>query len=331
MKKSIKHLIAIMLAVVFIISCITTAFAETIYYYYGYLYTYISNTKVSLYGLDDGITTLDVPEIINGRAVVDIRNYAFSNDETLTAVDFSNASNLERIGSYAFRGCSNLTGTITLPSSLSRIGDSAFQNCDGIEGISVDSIATIIPPYFCYDCDNLSIVILGENMREISEYAFALCPSLSYVVIPAGVETISDSAFDGDTITLGVYTDSVAHQYAVNNNIPFILLDAPAPTEPPTEAPTEAPTAEPTQPSTEEPTEYTGFILGDIDNNGIVNINDVTDIQRYLVNLNIPASCVISQGDVDNNGKTGSSDCTFIMRYLVNLPTGYPIGEYVQG
>lgn len=327
MKKSIKHLIAFMLAVVFMISCVTTVIAETIYYYYGYLYTYISNTKVTLYGLDDGITTLEVPGIINDRAVVDIRNYAFSNDETLTAVDFSNASNLERIGSYAFRGCSNLTGTVTLPASLSRIGDSAFQNCDGIDGISVDSIVTVIPPYFCYDCDYLSTVILGENIREINEFAFARCPSLSYVVIPAGVEAISDSAFDGDVITIGVYTNSYAHQYAIDNEIPFILLDAPAPTEPPTEPePTEAPTTAPT----EQPTDPGYYILGDTNNNYEVDVEDATFIQRVLAELSVPYSMeIIMHGDVDSDNELSIVDATYIQRFLAEMTIIFPVGDPV--
>lgn len=329
MKKSIKHLIAFMLAVVFMISCVTTVIAETIYYYYGYLYTYISNTKVSLYGLDDGITTLEVPEIINGRAVVDIRNYAFSNDETLTAVDFSNASNLERIGSYAFRGCSNLTGTVTLPASLSRIGDSAFQNCDGIDGISIDTLATVIPPYFCYDCEKLSTAFIGENINEISDYAFAHCPSLSYVVIPAEVETISDSAFDSDVVTLGVYTNSYAHQYAIDNEIPFILLDAPIPTEPPTEPePTEAPTEETTVPATEAPTEVSVKYLGDVDGDGTVTSIDATLIQRHLCYIKTMISDeMIMMGDVDDDGIISIIDVSFIMRYLATIEVPYPIGE----
>lgn len=58
--------------------------------------------------------------------VIEIGDYAFQ--ETLIgSVSFS--PRLDRIGAWAFRACSSLTGTLTLPETLTYIGDAAFDSC----------------------------------------------------------------------------------------------------------------------------------------------------------------------------------------------------------
>ena len=96
------------LSLVLVLSCTLSTFAVTIYNYFGYLYTIIYDEMVSLYGLKEDNAELIVPDSLNDRALVDIRNTAFMNHTELTSIDFSNAVNLQRIGSFVFKGCSNL-------------------------------------------------------------------------------------------------------------------------------------------------------------------------------------------------------------------------------
>ena len=334
MNNTVKRLILIALSVLIVISCTATVFAETIYYYYGYHYTYINNDKVSLYGIDEDMTELSVPDIINDRALVDIRNNAFMDDADLKTLDFSGAYNLERIGSFAFKGCTELTGMINLPENLSVLGTAAFQE-SAIKSIAFNITASHIPNQCCYKCSELSAVSLGGTIKTIGDYAFANCPKLTYIELPRSVESISDVAFYKDNITLGVYTDSAAHQFAVNNDIPFILLDAPVvPTEPPTEAPTEAPTEpvipteEPTIAPTEQPTETSGYYLGDVNGDNAVDVIDSTLIQRYLASVTYPETCVMMHGDVDGDGVVTILDATYISRYNARIDVRYPIGEW---
>ena len=338
MSKNLKRVILVLLCIAVIFSSVTVFYAESVYYYYGFLYTYINNDLVSLYGIEDSKTEVHVPDTLNGRKLVDISNRSCMNNKNITLLEFSNALNLERIGSYAFMGCSGISGELKIPSYVNLIEESAFRDCSSIETLTMNSNAEVIPSYCFYGCTSLNSVTLNNNTTTINSFAFASCSKLSYVEIPLSVTAIAQTAFDGDIITLGVYTDSAAHQYAVNNNIPFVLLDAPvppseeptiAPTEAVTEAPTQAPTAEPTQPATEAPTEQNGYYLGDVNNNGYVDIIDATFIQRALADFVLPDYCDLSHGDVDGSGDFQIVDATLIGRYLAELRVDYPIGEWI--
>ena len=184
-----------------------------------------------------------------------------------------------------------------------------------------------VPNQCCYQCQTLSSVTLGENIKSIGDYAFAECPSLSYVEIPATVESISPVAFDTDTVTLGVYYNSSAYNWAVDAGVDYLVLD---PENMPTEPATEPATEPETVPATEPATELLGYILGDVDNNGAVESIDATWIQRYSVQMELPIPEEnMVQGDVDGDGETNIYDVTFIQRYVVDLPTPYPIGEFI--
>ena len=337
MKKNVKRIWVFCLALVMIFTAYTTAFAETIYYYFGYLYTYISNDMVSLYGVEELDSELKIPDVLNNRNVVDIRNSAFKDNTDITSIYFSPGCNLIRIGSFAFKGCTGLSGTLTLPPTLQTMDTAAFQECQSLEGVVFDAALEDIPEQAFYRCTTLNSVILGENTKTIGAYAFALCPSLGYVEIPSTVTEIAATAFQNDSITLGVYNNSTAHTYAQDNGIQFVVLDAPVPTptEPVTEAPTEPVTEAPTEPETLAPsepvTEQLGYILGDADGNGDIESIDVTQIQRYLALMEvlIPESTLM-HGDVDGNGELTPVDVTYIQRFMNEMTTPYPIGEFLD-
>ena len=333
MKKIIFPIITVLLVIMIVFSTIGIANAETIYYYNGYLYTYINNEKVSLYGVEDTMTDLVVPDTLNGRAVVDIQNRAFMDNSTITGLDLSNAEHLERIGLFAFWKCTNLSGALTLPKSITNVETAAFQECTSLESVSIQTQDSEVSNQCFYGCTSLSSVTLGDNITSIGYLAFADCPNLKYLEIPSKVTQIGSTAFLNDEITLGVYTNSYAHQYAIDNEIPFILLDAPIPTEPPTEpepteAPTDAPTEEPTVPATEAPTEAQVKYLGDVDGDGTVTSIDATLIQRHLCYIKTMISDeMIMMGDVDDDGIISIIDVSFIMRYLATIEVPYPIGK----
>ena len=331
MKFKSKRLFAFLLSLLILASTITVAFAETIYNYSGIYYTYITNELVSIYGVEESKSEVVIPGIINTRAVVDIRNNAFMKNETLTSLDLSKALYLERIGSFAFSECKNLGGTLTIPSSVSSVDIAAFQYCSSLESVVYEAQSDEVPNQCFKGCALLSSVTLNDNITRIGYYAFSDCPNLSYMVIPKTVTTIASSAFNNDSsLTLGVYYDSTAHQYAENKGIPYIILDPPVePTEPPTEPePTEAPTDEPTVPATEAPTEMPVKYLGDVDGDGTVTSIDATLIQRHLCYIKTMISDkMFMMGDVDGDGIITIIDVSYIMRYLATIEVPYPIGD----
>ncbi|MBQ9680080.1 MAG: leucine-rich repeat domain-containing protein [Ruminococcus sp.] len=333
MKKNLKTLLAVVLAAIMLCLSMTTVYAETIYSYNGYLYTFINNEKVSLYGLDDeNAFELIVPDILNNRAVVDIRNRAFFDNTALTSVAFSNATNLERIGSFAFANCVNLDGGLVIPNTVTTIETAAFQGCSSLDSVVFDASTGYVPNQCFSGCTSLSSVTLTDTVTEIGYYAFSNCPALTYIEIPASVTSIAKSSFQNDSdITLGVYYNSYAHEYAVSEGINYIILDPEnMPTEPPTEKPTVPETEVPTQPETVESTMPEGYYLGDVDGNNLVESIDATLIQRLLANLDYPASCVYEHGDVDSDDDITIIDVTLIERHLANLTVLYPIGDFIR-
>ena len=108
--------------------------------------------------------------------------------------------------------------------------------------------------------------------------------------------SIDQTAFYADTnLTLGVYTNSYAHEYAIAQNIPYVLLD--------------------------------GAFLGDASGDGSVNINDVTMIQRYLAELETLEGIYLQAADANQDGTVDIADATVIQMYLAEYEMEYPIGE----
>ena len=208
MNKYFKKIISAIICVVLMFTLITTAFAATVYYYFGYMYTYISNELVSLYGVTEGTDYLFIPDKLNNRKLVDIQNNAFMNNNEITNLDLAGATNLERIGSFAFANCSNLSGGFTIPENVVLIETAAFENCSSLENVTINAAVRKIPNQCFNGCSSLSSVTLPDTVEAIGDYAFANCSSLEYIEIPASVKEIASTAFMNDNVKLGVYYNS---------------------------------------------------------------------------------------------------------------------------
>lgn len=72
-----------------------------------------------------------------------------------------------------------------------------------------------------------------------------------------------------------------------------------------------------------------GYILGDTDNSGEVNIWDCTDIQRYLASLIDVEGVNCCAMDTNGDGRVSISDATVIQKHLANLPDRNLVGKKV--
>ena len=70
------------------------------------------------------------------------------------------------------------------------------------------------------------------------------------------------------------------------------------------------------------------ILLGDADNNGKVDVIDVTVIQRKLAKMAVETFS-IDAADIDSDGAPTVMDATLIQRYLADLEVGFPINEYI--
>jgi|GEM_PF-7079161 len=100
-----------------------------------------------------------------------------------------------KIDSYAFYGCTNLTG-ITIPNSVLSIDNSAFKFCERLASVAIgNGVKTIGIRSFQY-CLVLANLTIPNSVTAIEDYAFFNCNKLINIVIPEGVISIGAYAFD---------------------------------------------------------------------------------------------------------------------------------------
>lgn len=109
-------------------------------------------------------------EIRIPASMTSVADSAFSGSTGFTSLKLG--SNLTTIGSRAFWGCSGLTGTLSVPERVTTIGDGAF-----------------------YDCSSFTKLKLSDNLSTIGGDAFGGCTGIKTLTVPAGVTSISNSAF----------------------------------------------------------------------------------------------------------------------------------------
>ena len=297
MKRIINKTIPSVIAAVLCVISILQINAETIYVLDEYSYTIINNESVSLYAWDYSSDVLVVPDSFTNRYVVSVSNRAFKNDANLTAIDFSAAEHLTTIGIETFYN-SGLSTKVTLTPSVTTIGERAFENCQCLPEVEIQSNINAVPSQCFNRCQSLSKVTLPETLNSIEGFAFANCPLLEYMEIPQGVSYISPVAFKNDSnLTLGVWYDSYAYQYAKNNSINYVLLDR--------------------------------VKLGNANGDEYVSINDVTAIQRHIADLEFLDGIYLYAADVNRDGVVDITDATELQRFLAEFDVDYPIGEVI--
>ncbi|SCX22064.1 Leucine rich repeat-containing protein [Ruminococcaceae bacterium P7] len=293
-KKTAVVVTAFALSMLSVIHC----FAETSYFESGYFYSYINNDAVRLVGWDYRTSVLPVPDKLNNRPVTAIANDAFSDNENLTGIDFTNAINLTAIGMYSFSNCTNMVETLVLPEQIYFIDECAFEGCSSITEVEINSGLYYIANQCFNKCNSLQKVTLNDGLVQIRSYAFANCPELEYVLIPSTVTDISPTAFENDSnLKIYGFADSYAQTYAHEHNIPFV--------------------------------EMVKFLLGDVDGVDGVNINDVTAIQSHLAELKTVEGVYLLAADANLDGIVDISDATAIQMKLAEYELPYPIGQYV--
>lgn len=153
------------------------------------------------------ITNLKIVGKINGTDLKFIREMAgcdFNGKETdgkLSILDLSDAKIVEggsayysdrddgfihtsndKLGDYAFYGCSGLT-SLTLPSSVTEIGEHAFLNCRGLTNFTIPSGVTKIggAAFFC--CYGLISLTIPSSVTAIGSNAFKNCSGLTSIYV----------------------------------------------------------------------------------------------------------------------------------------------------
>ena len=167
-------------------------------------------------------------EIIIPNSVINISDSAFRLCESLESVTLSKG--VTRINEGTFSGCKSLKN-INNWDSVVIIGKNAFSGCSSLDKLIIpESVETIDDSAFTA-CSNLNEVIIPDSVITINDFAFNHCPKLKSVTIPKSVTNIGAYVFDGSSkdFVINCYTNTAAHKYAEENNINYVLLDAPEP------------------------------------------------------------------------------------------------------
>lgn len=110
---------------------------------------------------------------------------ANSNDREVT-VEISDG--IERIGDYAFYGCSNLKKVI-IPESVKDIGRGAFSGCNKTTGIIIPDGITSIGSETFNNCEGIiGKVVIPESVSIIGDYAFNGCSGITELSLPASAK-----------------------------------------------------------------------------------------------------------------------------------------------
>ena len=109
--------------------------------------------------------------------------------------EISQCTSNDKLGDYAFYGCSRLTNLI-LPSSVTEIGGAAFRGCSGLTNMTIPSSITSIAESTFRGCSGLTSLTIPSSVTKIGYYAFKKCSRLTSLTIPSSVTWIGGSAFE---------------------------------------------------------------------------------------------------------------------------------------
>ena len=176
--------------------------------------------EITITGVEEGITKVDIPETIEGKTVTTIGEGAFYGRNDIVSITIPNT--VEFIESWAFRGCENIT-EIKLPSSLKSIEGYAFADCKSLKEIEIP--CNLISDGTFEGCTKLEKVTFTNNVTTIGAGAyFDNCVSLKEIYIPSSVTSVGFMAFNLVNSNFTIYGDynSYIRQYCEENGINFV-------------------------------------------------------------------------------------------------------------
>lgn len=145
----------------------------------------------------------DITTIVIPSNITKIVSYAFDKCINLRSVEFCANSELQIIGSNAFRDCVSLK-TIKIPSSVKIICSESFYNCFGLKTVNFGENSQLEKIGFnSFNRCPFEIFSIPSKVTEIESSAFSYCPHLKSVKFPekSKLNSISRCTFTGSGLT----------------------------------------------------------------------------------------------------------------------------------
>lgn len=259
------------------------------------------NSNITIMNLPTSIKTIEsgsfesceaLREIYFPSTIENLGSNVCLNCNSLETVELS--AKITSIPQFAFAGCVSLT-SISVNETISSIGKNAFQYCSSLENVNLPKNVNTISEY-AFDHSGICELTIPDAVSQIKAYSFANCEKLNRININRTITDIDTRAFYNDpNLTLGVWYGSYGHEYAIAQDLSYVLLD--------------------------------GVKLGDANGDDNININDVTAIQRHLAQLEQIEGIYLYAADANQDGTLDISDATSLQMYLAEYDIPYPIGE----
>ncbi|MBR6980847.1 MAG: leucine-rich repeat protein [Prevotella sp.] len=215
-----------------------------------------------------------------------IGNSAFYYSDSLRHVTLP--PQVQTIGDEAFYMCEKLQA-IDLPDGVTKIGNWAFCGCKSLTSLAIPEGVKVIDWEAFEYCSGLVSVSLPESLTSLGEYAFYDCNALTDVVVkrseplPIDKWTFSNYA----NATLYVPTGSRSAYMAAENWKLFGKI-----------------------------VELSG-VLGDVNNDGQVNITDVTFLVNHVLG-NAGEGFIIGIADINEDRQINVTDVTALVNIVLN-------------
>ncbi len=235
---------------------------------------------------------------------VSVRKGAFMGKTNIISVEFPK-NGLTSLGDYTFSGCTSLKKA-SIPSSVTYTGTGCFASCYALED-----------------------VLFSLNCTSIEDDTFRGCTSLYNINIPSTVTSIGDSAFLGCSELSGMYipptvkelgTDAVGRSYNIRNEAVETISGFELHADKGSAAEKYAQSAD---------ISVKPFMIGDVNNNGIIEGSDATMALRMYT---LQSSEAVSEfnayqtaaADWNNDDMITGSDATMILMEYTHLQSGVP-------
>ena len=221
------------------------------------------------------LTNINIP-----NSVTEIDESAFRECSSLMSINIPNSVII--IGKYAFMNCYSLA-SINIPNSVKSIYNSAFNSCRGLKKATIGNSVRKIYDNAFYNCSSLKDIIIGNSVTEIGLNTFNGCDSLTRVTCLAETPPYaSENSFSNyETATLYVPVSSL---YLYQTLYPWSLFYRIQP-----------------------------LSQGDVDGDGRVNIDDITELIYQLLTDNTSIN-----SDVNGDGRVNIDDVTDLINNLIN-------------
>ena len=300
-----------------------------------------SKHEATLVGYSGSGGKVELPRYFNDYPVTVISNDAFSGNDSITELVFSDTNTT--VEEYAFMDCTSLE-TVYIPENVVIFGDRVFAGCTSLATVTFLSDIASVPTNMFSGCTSLEDVTLGDSIASFGYGCFNGCSSLSDLGFVSKGVLIESYAFNGTGAESVVLSDSLLAipNYAFTNcpDLKYVAIPESVIIIQPYAFDFENITIRCFEDSyahifaeeNELPYEFLSrFMLGDVNGNNSITISDVTSIQRHLAEFETIEGISYDAADVDRDGVVTIEDATALQMYLAEYDLPYPVGEISAG